>query len=65
MGELLLANLMQFHLLLIKIKPHAIFVGGAALSQLWLFWVAAVLGGVVGGLIYKYLLQRNEHEVAA
>ena len=44
---------------------QAIFVGGAALSQLWLFWVAPVLGGVVGGLIYKYLLQRDEHEVAA
>ena len=44
---------------------QAIFVGGAALSQLWLFWVAPILGGVVGGLIYKYLLQRDEHEVAA
>ncbi|MCG7281162.1 aquaporin Z [Chryseobacterium taklimakanense] len=44
---------------------QAIFVGGAALSQLWLFWVAPVLGGVVGGLIYKYLLQRDEHEVAS
>lgn len=44
---------------------QAIFVGGVALSQLWLFWVAPILGGVVGGLIYKYLLQRDEHEVAA
>jgi len=65
MGELLLANLMQFHLSFIKIKPQAIFVGGAALSQLWLFWVAPVLGGFIGGLIYKYLLKRDEHEVAA
>ena len=30
----------------------AIFVGGAALSQLWLFWVAPVLGAVVAGLVY-------------
>ncbi len=44
---------------------QAIFVGGAALSQLWLFWVAPILGGVVGGLIYKNLLQRTDQEVAA
>ncbi len=41
---------------------QAIFVQGAALSQLWLFWVAPVLGGIAGGLIYKFLLQRNEAE---
>jgi aquaporin Z len=29
----------------------AIFVGGWALSQLWLFWVAPILGAVIGGLI--------------
>lgn len=39
---------------------QAIFVGGEALSQLWLFWVAPILGAMVGGIIYKYLLQRNE-----
>ena len=43
---------------------QAIFVGGAALSQLWLFWVAPILGGVAGGLIYKFLLQRTDAEVA-
>jgi aquaporin Z len=31
----------------------ALFVGGWALSQLWLFWVAPIVGGVLGGLIYK------------
>lgn len=36
---------------------QALFVGGDALAQLWLFWVAPVLGAVVGGLIYKHLLQ--------
>ncbi len=29
----------------------ALFVGGWALSQLWLFWVAPILGAVIGGLI--------------
>ena len=30
----------------------AIFVGGWALSQLWLFWVAPILGATVAGLVY-------------
>ncbi|CAK7041017.1 Aquaporin Z [Saezia sanguinis] len=33
----------------------ALFVGGWALSQLWLFWVAPIVGGVLGGLIYRCL----------
>ncbi len=44
---------------------HAIFVGGLALSQLWLFWVAPILGGVVDGFLYKNLLQRKDTEVLA
>ena len=31
----------------------AIFVGGWALSQLWMFWVAPILGGLLGGVVYK------------
>ncbi len=31
----------------------AVFAGGWALQQLWLFWVAPVVGGIVGGLVYK------------
>jgi aquaporin Z len=31
----------------------AIFVGGWAIHQLWLFWVAPVIGGALGGLIYR------------
>lgn len=34
---------------------QAIFVGGWALSQLWLFWVAPIVGGILGGLVYKSL----------
>jgi aquaporin Z len=29
----------------------ALFVHGAALSQLWLFWVAPILGAIIGGFI--------------
>jgi aquaporin Z len=31
----------------------AVFAGGPALMQLWLFWVAPLVGGIVGGLLYK------------
>lgn len=33
----------------------ALFVGGLALQQLWMFWVAPLLGGVIGGLAYRTL----------
>ncbi|MFY9830366.1 MAG: aquaporin Z [Rhodoplanes sp.] len=33
----------------------ALFVGGWALAQLWLFWVAPLLGGAAGGLLYRWL----------
>ncbi len=33
----------------------AIFAGGWALSQLWLFWVAPLVGGLLGGFIYRLL----------
>lgn len=32
----------------------ALFADTAALSQLWLFWVAPIIGAVIGALIYKY-----------
>jgi len=34
----------------------AVFVGGWALAQLWLFWVAPILGGIAGGLGYRWLM---------
>jgi aquaporin Z len=33
----------------------ALFGGGLALSQLWLFWVAPILGGVIGGVLAHWL----------
>jgi aquaporin Z len=37
----------------------AIFVGGWALAQLWLFWVAPLLGGVLGGWTYRTLFSES------
>jgi aquaporin Z len=41
----------------------ALFVGGWALSQLWLFWVAPLIGGAAGGLIYRWLSPEPAGEV--
>ena len=32
---------------------QALFVGGWALQQLWLFWLAPLVGGALGGIIWK------------
>jgi aquaporin Z len=33
----------------------AVFVGDWAVAQLWLFWVAPIVGAVLGATIYKYI----------
>jgi aquaporin Z len=33
----------------------AVFVGGWAISQLWVFWVAPIVGGVLGAGVYRYI----------
>jgi len=33
----------------------AVFVGDWALGQLWLFWVAPILGALVAGYLYRWL----------
>jgi aquaporin Z len=33
----------------------AIFAGGWALEQLWLFWIAPIVGAVIGAVIYRYI----------
>ncbi|VTM88778.1 Bacterial nodulin-like intrinsic protein [Raoultella ornithinolytica] len=37
----------------------AIFQGGWALQQLWLFWVMPVIGGILGGVLYRTLLEKT------
>lgn len=37
----------------------ALFVGGWALSQLWLFWVAPLLGAAAGGVVYRFVAGDN------
>ena len=38
----------------------ALFVGGLALHQLWLFWVAPLAGGAIGGVAYRMLFADTE-----
>jgi aquaporin Z len=40
----------------------ALFVGGWALAQLWLFWIAPIAGGFLAGLLYRGLLDRDVTE---
>jgi aquaporin Z len=35
----------------------AIFVGGWAMAQLWLFWVAPIIGGTMGGALYAVIFE--------
>ena len=38
----------------------ALFQGGWALGQLWLFWVAPIVGAVVGAILYKAMAGNKE-----
>ena len=38
----------------------AVFVGGWAISQLWLFWVAPIIGGSVGAAIYRMISSEKD-----
>ena len=38
----------------------AVYAGGWAVAQLWLFWVAPIIGAVMGAFVYRFL---NENEV--
>jgi aquaporin Z len=57
--------LVLFHLVAIPVSnaslnparstATAVFGGATALQSLWLFWVAPIVGGIIGGLIGKWL----------
>ena len=38
----------------------ALFVGGGAVDQLWLFWLAPMLGAIVAGLVYPVIARERE-----
>ncbi|SJZ92069.1 Aquaporin Z [Photobacterium toruni] len=39
----------------------ALFVGDWATSQLWMFWVAPLIGAVIAGVVYRWLCPDNEY----
>lgn len=38
----------------------AIFAGSGAIEQLWLFWVAPIVGAVLAGIVYKFMAPQKE-----
>jgi aquaporin Z len=38
----------------------ALFAGSGAIGQLWLFWLAPLIGGALGGILYAWLRPNNE-----
>ncbi|KMO38976.1 porin [Methylobacterium tarhaniae] len=41
----------------------ALIVGGWATAQLWLFWVAPIIGGALGGILYRWLSEEPSAQV--
>ena len=42
----------------------ALFQGTWAIDQLWLFWVAPIIGAAIGALIYKHLIAGSKNQTA-
>jgi aquaporin Z len=36
-----------------------VFVGGQAITQLWLFWVAPIAGAVLAGLVHRFVIEER------
>jgi aquaporin Z len=43
----------------------AVFVGGWALEQLWLFWVAPIIGAAIAGIVYSTMFSEAEESAPA
>jgi aquaporin Z len=41
----------------------AVIVGGWAMEQLWLFWIAPMIGALLAGFAYPYLVEARRHHV--
>jgi aquaporin Z len=41
----------------------ALFAGGIAISQLWLFWVAPIVGAFGAGVVYSWLGGKGEEVI--
>jgi aquaporin Z len=37
----------------------AVYVGGWAVAQLWLFWIAPIAGGILGALVYRFVAKEK------
>ena len=37
----------------------ALFVGGEAINQVWLFWLAPIIGGILAAVVWKYVFQNK------
>lgn len=62
-GALMLIHLISIPVTNTSVNPArstamAVFAGHGAMSQLWLFWVAPIIGAVIGALLYR-LMDRN------
>lgn len=40
----------------------ALFAGGWAISQLWLFWIAPIIGAVIGALVYLFVGKQEQND---
>lgn len=40
----------------------AVFVGGKAIEQLWLFWVAPIIGGILAAIVWMLLLEQKKQK---